>query len=189
MSHTQLSSMTFNYHIRKADRDDVVYLPAIERRAAQLFADRLDALGLTADGLNQVNSLEDLARACQARMLWVAQDTAGERVGFALVLDFGDYAHLDELSVVPEHGQRGVGSALLSQVCEWATAAGYSAVTLRTFRHVPWNAPFYQRRGFCIIDSAKLTSRHIELEQAEQQQGLCTDLRVAMIYSTIGDAP
>ncbi|ASC74156.1 hypothetical protein XM38_051310 [Halomicronema hongdechloris C2206] len=173
------------YRIRKANRVDVADLPAIERRAAQQFLDQLEATGLTVDSLNHVNSVADLALACQAGRLWVAETAIGEPVGFALVLDFDEYAHLDELSVVPEHGQRGVGSALLRQVCEWATAAGYRAVTLRTFRDVPWNAPFYQRRGFCIIiDSAKLTPRHVELEQAEQQRGLRPDRRVAMIYPT-----
>ncbi len=172
------------YRIRKANRVDVADLPAIERRAAQLFLDQLASTGLTVDSLNHVNSVADLALACQAGRLWVAETAIAELVGFALVLDFGDYAHLDELSVVPEHGQRGVGSALLRQVCDWARAAGYRAVTLRTFRDVPWNAPFYEGRGFCIIDSAKLTPRHVELEQTEQQLGLSLDRRVTMIYST-----
>lgn len=172
------------YRIRKANRVDVTDLPAIERRAAQLFLDQLAATGLTVDSLNHVNSVADLALACQAGRLWVAETAIGELVGFALVLDFDEYAHLDELSVVPEHGQQGVGSALLHQVCEWATAAGYRAVTLRTFRDVPWNAPFYQRRGFAITDSAQLTSRHVALEQVEQQRGLRPDRRVVMIYPT-----
>ena len=172
------------YRIRTANPVDVADLPAIEQQAAQLFTDRLDALGLTVDDLNHVNSVTDLALACQAGRLWIAESEIADLVGFALVLDFGNYAHLDELSVVPDHGQRGVGSALLRQVCDWATGTGYRAVTLRTFRDVPWNEPFYQRRGFCIIDSAKLTSRHVELEQAEQQRGLRPDLRVTMIYLT-----
>ncbi|MGD1859009.1 MAG: GNAT family N-acetyltransferase [Leptolyngbyaceae cyanobacterium] len=170
------------YHVRKAHLNEVGDLPAIERRAAQLFADRLETLGLTIEGLDQVNEVDDLARAIAAGRLWVAETVHRELVGFALVLDFGEYAHLDELSVVPEHGQQGVGSALLHQVCAWATAAGYQAVTLRTFRDVPWNAPFYQRRGFAIIDSAELTPQHVELAAIERGRGLRSDLRVAMVY-------
>ncbi len=170
------------YHVRRAQLKEAVELPAIERRAAQLFADRLESIGLTIDDLDHVNEVDDLARAAEAGRLWVAETTHSELVGFALVLDFGNYAHLDELSVVPEHGQQGVGSALLHQVCTWAIAAGYQAVTLRTFRDVPWNAPFYQRRGFAIIDSAELSPQHVELEAVEQDLGLRSELRVAMVY-------
>ena len=34
-------------------------------------------------------------------------------VGFALLIDLYPFAHLDELSVLPEHGRRGIGSLLL----------------------------------------------------------------------------
>jgi hypothetical protein len=39
--------------------------------------------------------------------------------------------------------------------------AGYPAVTLRTFRDVPWNGPFYLRRGFAVVDSAALSPGHV----------------------------
>jgi hypothetical protein len=37
-------------------------------------------------------------------------------------------------------------------VCDWAGANGYPAVTLTTFRDVPWNGPFYARLGFRVLD-------------------------------------
>jgi len=49
---------------------------------------------------------------------------------------------------------------------------------------VPWNGPFYQRRGFHVVDSSQLSEEHVELEVTERQRGLRTDLRVAMKYST-----
>ena len=110
----------------------------------------------------------------------------GNPIGFALVLDIGGYAHLAELDVLPSHGRQGVGSALLDAVCTWARSAGYPAVTLRTFRDVPWNAPFYARRGFRVVDSAQLSPEHVGLEVSERRRGLRTNIRVTMRLDTAG---
>jgi len=65
----------------------------------------------------------------------------------------------------------------VSSVCEWATSQGYEAVTLTTFRDVPWNSPFYTRLGFGTVEDPALGLSHIR----EQAIGL-DDLgpRVAM---------
>jgi len=46
----------------------------------------------------------------------------------------------DEVDVEPSHGGRGLGTALVRTACEWATASGFSILTLTTFRAVPWIA-------------------------------------------------
>jgi GNAT superfamily N-acetyltransferase len=66
-------------------------------------------------------------------------------VGFAFVGDVDDGLHLHQLAVHPDHGRRGLGTALLAAV--FGRAAG-RAVTLTTFRHIPWNEPWYRARGF-----------------------------------------
>ncbi|MBW4457630.1 MAG: GNAT family N-acetyltransferase [Nostoc indistinguendum CM1-VF10] len=53
-----------------------------------------------------------------------------------------------QIDVAPEHGQRGIGSALVGTVCTWAKQQGYRIVSLSTFRDIPWNAPFYSKLGF-----------------------------------------
>ncbi len=45
---------------------------------------------------------------------------------------------------------------LLERVIESARQMGYPAVTLTTFREVPWNAPFYTRLGFAMLDELTL---------------------------------
>lgn len=110
--------------------------------------------------------------------LWVAYASTADPVGFALVTEVAGYAHLDEIDVLPSHGSQGIGSALLATVCGWAREMGYPAVTLRTFRDVPWNAPFYQARGFRVVDGAALSPAHVALETSERQRGLRTDIRV-----------
>jgi hypothetical protein len=52
------------------------------------------------------------------------------------------------MDVLAEHGRRGIGGRLLETVCTSAREHGYAAVTLSTFRDVPWNDPFCRRHGF-----------------------------------------
>lgn len=174
--------MPAGYRVRLAHPDEVAALPQVEGQAAQAFSTCLEQTGLTAEILAQTNAVEDFEQARQAGRLWVAISPTDQVVGLALVIVLGDYAHLDELDVLPDHSQQGVGSALVATVCDWAQAAGYAGVTLRTFRDVPWNAPFYQRRGFRIVESSQLSPHHGDLEVAEQQRGLRTDLRVSMVH-------
>lgn len=72
-------------------------------------------------------------------------------MGFACVDVLDGAAHLWQLSVHPSAARRGIGTALVEGVCDWARSHGYPAVTLTTFRDVPWNAPFYSRLGFDVL--------------------------------------
>jgi GNAT superfamily N-acetyltransferase len=169
-----------NFVITLAKQEDIYSLPEIERRAGLLFKPYSEELGLREYYL--VNSVETLSKAQQSDLLWVAKTSQCELVGFALVIEIEGFAHLEELDVLPSYGRQGVGSALLLAVCTWAKAAGYPALTLRTFCDIPWNQPFYQRRGFRIVDSSSLSAGHVELEVIEKQLGLRTDVRVTMTY-------
>ncbi len=60
-------------------------------------------------------------------------------------------AHLEQLSVHPDHAGRGLGRALLRAGCDWAAAHGYAELTLATYRDVPWNGPFYASEGFVEV--------------------------------------
>jgi N-acetylglutamate synthase-like GNAT family acetyltransferase len=65
-------------------------------------------------------------------------------------------------------------------VCDWARASGHRAVTLTTLRHIPWNAPWYQRRGFRVLEENELSEALRDLLQEEIQRGLPADQRVAL---------
>jgi GNAT superfamily N-acetyltransferase len=73
-------------------------------------------------------------------------------VGFASVHVVDAVAHLWQLAVHPSATRHGYGSALVAAVCNWAVSKRLDAVTLTTFRDVPWNAPFYARLGFRVLD-------------------------------------
>ncbi len=164
------------YRVRAARAEDLDALPDIEREAAVRFA----PYGLADRLSNILTPIELLREGLQAERLWVAADETDCPVGFALASIVGDNAHLDELDVHPAHGNRGLGTALVDAVCDWAKASGYRAITLTTLRHIPWNAPWYQRLGFRVLEDHELSATLRDLLHEEIQRGLPADRRVAM---------
>jgi len=163
------------YAITLARARDVPALAAIERAADRLLEDLLPAslLGETTDE-------HELREAQIGGRLWVAlaDDTP---VGFALVelLD-ADRPHLEELDVHPDHGQRGIGSALVRAVLAWLEASRHGELTLTTFREVPWNMPFYARLGFEEIPAAEIPPELAAVVRDEEAHGLDPALRTVM---------
>ena len=87
-------------------------------------------------------------------------------VGFVCVELVDGAPHIWQLSVLPEHGRRGVGRALLQAACDWARAEGFATVTLTTYRDVPWSTPFYATLGFTALDTLRPGSRRSTSERA-----------------------
>jgi GNAT superfamily N-acetyltransferase len=164
------------YRIRLARDDDLSALPDIEREAAARFG----PYGLAETLSHILTPIELLREGVRTNRLWVATDEHDYPVGFALASIVGGNAHLDELDVHPAHGRRGLGAALVAAVCNWARAAGYHAVTLTTLCHIPWNAPWYRRLGFRVLEENELSQALHDLVQEEIQRGLPADQRAAM---------
>lgn len=93
-------------------------------------------------------------------------------VGFLWMTQVGDLAHLEEVAVLRSHGRQGIGRSLLEAGCGWAEAAGYDAVTLCTFRDVPWNGPFYRSAGFVEFEMAEWSPELASIRASEQANGL-----------------
>lgn len=127
--------------VRPATPSDLALLQAIEAAADRMFDEVVDT-----SGWGEPDTGED--RAAEPGFLLVVGEPV---VGFAHVLDLGGHLHLEQLAVDPPHGRRGLGSALVEEVCRVAASRGHDRVTLRTFADVPWNAPFYARLGFVEI--------------------------------------
>ena len=116
--------------------------------------------------------------------LWVALAHATP-VGFALVTMLApDLPHLEEVDVEPSHGRRGLGTALVRAVCEWAAASGFPMLTLTTFRAVPWNLPFYARLGFVEIPRELLRPELAAVVSGDAARGLAPETRAVMAYRT-----
>jgi GNAT superfamily N-acetyltransferase len=87
-------------------------------------------------------------------LLFIAEDDAP--VGYIHARDLDDCLFISQVSVVPEAQEKGVGTALLEAVAASAKRQGKRGVTLTTFRDVPWNAPFYLKRGFHFLEDAEM---------------------------------
>ncbi len=175
-----------SYSIRAARPDDVDGLPAVELQATRLYREYMDEIGITEEGFAHVTSVDEFRVAQEQGHLWVAADGGDEPVGFALVREIDGVAHLEELDVDTAHGRQGLGKRLLHTVCRWAEAVGYPAVTLSTFRDIPWNAPFYARHGFRSLDPSELGEGLRRLVEGERKRGLRIDLRVIMRWDAEG---
>lgn len=166
------------HEIELATPEDVRSLPGIELQASVLFRES----PLTAHIPAEATPLDELEHAQRAGHLWVARDERGTPIAFAVVGRLGAGYHLEELDVLPEHGRRGIGSALVREVCAWARREGAS-LTLTTFREIRWNAPFYARLGFRPLSAAEISPELEDRMREEAAAGLAPEHRVAMRWS------
>lgn len=175
--------------IESARPSHVDALHAIERKAVQLFRGHpawpcYAAVSMPPDLLRQ---------AIDRGLVWVArevseEDGSGEPVGF-IWLDVelgGDAIGIAEIDVLPAHGQRGIGAALLEHACAWARESGYRRVDLGTLADVPWNAPFYARHGFVTVNKNDPAFAHAR--QRDREHGFPDQLRVFMSRTLVPPA-
>jgi predicted N-acetyltransferase YhbS len=97
------------------------------------------------------NDPVDLLAAIDRQLMWVAE-AEGEVVGFVFAEACHAGLYVRELSVAGPCQQRGLGSALMTTVIAAATARGERQLLLTTDRTLAWNAPFYARLGFRIVE-------------------------------------
>ena len=144
--------------VRRAGAADFEALGEIDRRAETLF--RVSGIDLP-PGSFPADSLHE------ARAVLV---TGAPIVGYVRIDEVDGVAHLWGPAVVPGSMRRGIGSELVEAACRWALAHGFAAVTVSTYAQVPWNAPFYRRRGFTEI--TELTPELAERRDWERAVGL-----------------
>lgn len=157
------------YRLRPARGNEIGELQNIDLASATLFR----GLGLIDFGpLGEPTEPipEDrLRRGFGEGLVWVAVDDREELVGFALCSDRGEDLYLDQLSVLPRHGRRGVGSRLVRRCLQEAEARAFLRVSLSTFRKIPWNGPFYRRLGFREVPSWRLQDWQEEIRELQKQ--------------------
>lgn len=147
----------------------------IEIAAGARFAD----VGLAHVAAHDPFSLDELDAYLDAGRCWVVT-VDGEVAGYAVAETVGDCAHLEQVSVAPDRQGAGLGRALVEQVVRWARDEGLPAVTLTTYRDVPWNAPVYERLGFRVLTDEELTPALRALVAEEARHGLDPSARVCM---------
>lgn len=159
--------MTLNvdYIIRYARANELAALQHVELAAGGLFAE----IGLNRVAEDDPLPLDFLWAQQRLGLVWAAADEHDRPVGFAATRELDGALHIEEIAVHPAHGRRGLGKRLIETLCDWAREQGYPAITLSTFRDVPWNAPYYARIGFRVLEESE-TSEGLSalLDQDEQ---------------------
>ncbi|MDR7251172.1 GNAT superfamily N-acetyltransferase [Nocardioides sp. BE266] len=156
-----------DHAVRPARARDLPLLAAIEDSGLPMFEEVLG--DLTGDPLASP-AVSGRERAAEPGFILVAGDPA---VGFAHVRDLESHAHLDQISVHPDHARRGIGTALLEAAAERAALKGHGTLTLTTYADLAWNAPFYARHGFVEVSGDEpRTASQLAISEAEEALGL-----------------
>lgn len=122
---------------------------------------------------------DEVAAAIAQSRVWVADGGPAGPVGFILLQEHGACLHVTEMDVRPRFGRRGIGTRLLGLAETIARGRCLRFVTLTTFAHIPWNAPFYARRGFAALEDPRPFAHLAQALDDERRRGLRH--RVAMI--------
>lgn len=163
------------YTIKKAESQHIPFLNDIELAAAALFSE--NSL-IPEHILSEKLPVDTLLTAKEQGMLWVAVDAADSPVGYTLLQVIDNILLLAQIDVRPDHGQKGLGTALIINVLEQVQKYGFSELYLTTFSEVKWNAPFYKKLGFTVLKDYELPAVIVNILQEEHECGLKN--RVAM---------
>jgi GNAT superfamily N-acetyltransferase len=154
--------------IRAVRLDELPLLQDIERAAGQCFRD----IGMPEIADDEPLPLGELARYQQSGRAWVAVNDADIPVAYLIADRVDGNLHVEQVSVRPDSARRGVGRLLLEHLAHHATSEGVPALTLTTFTEVPWNAPYYARCGFQLLDDDRLAPGLRKVREREAAHGL-----------------
>lgn len=162
--------------IRPAVAGDVTELARIEVEAGRLFLE-VDMPLVAGDEVDEA----DLLRAIADHRVWVASYD-GAVAGYVEASEVDGRAHVDQVSVRPASGRRGIGEALVRHVESWGRERGLGGTTLTTFRDVPWNGPWYRRLGYRELTEPEIgPGLRAVMEHEATWPGIVAELRCAML--------
>ena len=166
-----------DFAIRLARAEDAAGFHEVEEDAATLLREEPSLAGIPVPPSESAEHYRALIGkgSCLSA---VAEDRL---VGFAAAGRVGRELHLHELSVRRDRQQKGIGSTLLRALAIDARNCGLRAITLNTYRDIPWNAPFYARHGFVEVENFEGRTHLAESLEAAVACGLPRDRRIAMI--------
>ncbi len=162
--------------IREARADELALLRDLEIAAGEVFRE----LGMVEIADDAPLTVEELAAYQGDGRAWVSVDGADRPIAYLLIQRVDDSAHVEQISVHPDHARRGRGKALFDLAARWSYDQGLTGLTLTTFEDVPWNAPYYKRLGFRILQDDEIPEGLQAIRRHEAQLGLDRWSRVAM---------
>ena len=160
-------------HIRQATIADLTCMVEIEIASATIFPTEV-----LPETVGRNGSPKEIRQGIASGLAWVAETEHQRVVGFLVAMTTGTSMHIVEMDVLPSHGRQGIGGQLLEHAVGQCTVMGLREVTLTTFSRVPWNAPFYSKHGFHVVDDLGYYPHLGEMLRHETARGL--QHRVAM---------
>lgn len=168
MSPEQINHPAGHARIRAALFDELELLVEIERAAGESFR----SLGMDTVADDDPGSIEELAPYTERGRALVAVDATDRPVGYLLLDVVDGAAHIEQVSVHPDHARQGIGRALIERAATWGRDHGLDALTLTTYVEVPWNGPYYERLGFHYLTADEETPRLRAIRDHEHRAGL-----------------
>lgn len=165
------------FRIRLARREDAEAFHEVEEDAAALLAEEPSLAGIPVPPSNSA----DEYRSMIAQGHCIAATVDDAVVGFAATRRYARELHLHELSVSRAFQGQRIGATLLNAIKVDARNAGVRAITLHTYRDVPFNAPFYARHGWVIVEDLESHPRLAAGHADAVRFGLPAERRCAMI--------
>ena len=165
--------------IRPPRPDERFDIQAIAAAAGLRFADHPD-LRIAERADDPPPTIDRLTAWIDAGRAWVSADEADEPVGFLLLDVVDGLGHIEEISVRPDQQGRGHGAALLQEAAVWCVATNRPGMTLTTFADVEWNRPYYERRGFRVLEVDEIGPELAAKVKEEAEHGLDPEIRVCM---------
>ncbi len=151
--------------ITSARREDLVRIIAVDKAAASLF----EPTGLLSEQALDDHVPDDvLLEAIETDRLHVVRSADGDVLGFTLFTQLDQGIYLDQISVHPVAGRRGLGRKLMLHLDMLARDGAQPHISLSTFRHLAWNGPFYKSLGYRNMKRRHLEPYMIAIEHAQR---------------------
>jgi ribosomal protein S18 acetylase RimI-like enzyme len=165
------------FRIRASREGDAGVMPTVEQSAGELFRQIPDLRFIADDDNLSASRYRDLIAG---GWCLTAEDEQGSPCGFLCAESQAGALHLCELGVRRDCQRLGIGRKLMEAMIEQAKKHRIDAITLTTFRDIPWNAPFYEKLGFRRVPAENLDVRLQTLLCNEARSGLPAHRRIAM---------
>jgi GNAT superfamily N-acetyltransferase len=164
-----------DYRIARGTPANALRLRQIEVAAGARFR----AIGMEeiADGEPTPQTI--LEERANTGRLYIAHAAAGEVAGFLIWSPKDGLAYIEEVSVHPDHAGHRLAARLIDELAN-GVRDRISALSLATFRDVPWNAPYYASLGFVEMPQDKIGPDHRESWRHQAANGLDMARRLFM---------
>jgi ribosomal protein S18 acetylase RimI-like enzyme len=158
------------YRIERGRASQAAQLQSIERAAGARFRD----VGMADIADNDPTPAPILQDRAQAGRLYVAVTGEGAPVGFLIWSPKDGQAYIEEVTVDVAHAGHRLAARMIDRLAE------DPAITLTTFRDVPWNAPYYAKLGFTEFPYDQAGPEHALSWQHQAEDGLDMARRLFM---------